>query len=61
MLYLSKPRGKYGVVISRYDQGAYDVVRVVPGTNPRDARVVGGRDFLAKAKELADQMDQEDV
>lgn len=64
MIYLSKPRGAFAVYYSQTSQGAYSIVRLVPGRDytryPRE-NIEAERDFLHAARDLADQFDLEQV
>lgn len=62
MIYLSKPNGTHGVFHSQRSYGAFDIVKLRPGTTyvevypPGD--FVGERDFILEAKGWADVCDE---
>ena len=58
MIYVSKPNGTHAVIHSRTSMGAYEVVKLRPGTLAVNmASVVAGRDLLAAAINVADDLD----
>jgi hypothetical protein len=61
MLYLSKPRGTHAVFPTQQDRndykGAFDVIRLDPGSDYPNGSFIGNRETLDEAREWADTCD----
>lgn len=62
MIYLSKPHGTHGVFHSRRSQGAYAIVRLIPGhgylDDPPKWTILAERDTPSAAYDYADEADR---